>query len=155
MWKVKKILAPTDLSRLSQAGVRGALELADSQGAEVVVFSVVEYPDSYSRPTEELSPGSVGVRSVDEILGGRAVKLERFLGRYFPDLIQKVKVRWEVALGDVYESIVEKAAQERVDIVVMSTRGRTGLERILLGSVTEQVVRRSPCQVLSVRQAAA
>jgi len=46
--------------------------------------------------------------------------------------------------------IVEKAIVEKADIIVMSTRGKSGLSRILIGSVTEKVVGRAPCPVLSV-----
>jgi universal stress protein A len=154
MWKVKKILAPTDLSELSQAGLRTALELAVSQGAEVVVYSVVEGPDAYARQPESLTPGSIGVRPVEEILRARREEVQAHLQQAFPDLVQKLHVRFETNLGSPDENIVEKAAQEGVDIIVMSTQGRTGLGRMLLGSVTEKVVRHAPCQVLSVRPSA-
>lgn len=155
MWKIEKILAPTDLSELSRAGIQGALELAESQAAEVVVYSVVEYPERYARGPEGMTPGAISVKSVDEVLNIRSEKLNRFLQTGFPELLRKVNVRIDVALGTASENIVEKAEQENVDIVVMSTQGRTGLERVMMGSVTEQVVRRSPCQVLSVRPAVA
>jgi nucleotide-binding universal stress UspA family protein len=155
MWKVRKILAPTDLSKLSEAGVRSALELAESQGAEVVVYSVVEFPATYSQRPEELSPAAFGTRPVQEILEDRTEKLDRFLKSAFPELLPRVSVRIDVALGTAEENILEKAAQEGVDLVVMSTQGRTGLGRAFMGSVTETIVRRSPCKVLSVSPAAA
>lgn len=154
MWKIRKILAPTDLSHLSRVGVRGALELAESQAAEVIVYSVVEYPESYSRGPEGTAPGATGVKSVDEVVTERLKKLEKFLETVFPELMCRIKVQVDVDLGTASENIVDKAAQENVDIIVMSTRGRIGLERIMMGSVTEQVVRHSPCQVLSMRVAA-
>lgn len=151
MWKVKKILAPTDLSELSLAGLRAALELAESQDAEVIVYSVVKGPDAYARQPESLTPGSIGVRPVEEILTARTEEVQACLQQAFPDLLRKIKVRCAANLGSPDENIVEKAAQEGIDIIVMSTQGRTGLGRMLLGSVTEKVVRHSPCQVLSVR----
>jgi universal stress protein A len=154
MWKVRKILAPTDLSKLSEAGVRSAFELGESQGAEVVVYSVVEFPGTFSQQPEELTPAAFGVRSVEEILNDRTEKLDRFLKNAFPELLPRVNVSIDVALGAADENILAKAAQERADLIVMSTQGRTGLGRAIMGSVTEKVVRRSPCKVLSVSPAA-
>jgi universal stress protein A len=78
-------------------------------------------------------------------------RIEKFLKETFPDLISKVKVRQEVEIGVAHERIVEKAAKEGVDMIVMSTHGRTGLLHMLMGSVAEQVVRQAPCPVLSIR----
>ncbi len=69
----------------------------------------------------------------------------------FPELLSKVKIRQEVVIGIPHERIVERAERKDVDMIVMSTHGRTGLAHMLIGSVTEHVVRRSICPVLSVR----
>ncbi len=73
----------------------------------------------------------------------------------FPELISKVKIRQEVGVGTPHERIVERAEKKDVDMIVMSTHGRTALAHMFIGSVTEQVVRRSVCPVLSVRPQAA
>jgi len=59
----------------------------------------------------------------------------------------------EVGVGVAYQRIVEKSAAEGVDLIVMSTHGRTGFLHVLIGSVTEKVVRMAACPVLSVRPA--
>jgi nucleotide-binding universal stress UspA family protein len=56
-----------------------------------------------------------------------------------------------VEVGSPDENIVEKVNEENVDLIVISTHGRTGLSHMLTGSVTENVVRKSPCPVLSIR----
>ena len=56
-------------------------------------------------------------------------------------------------VGEQYRDIVRKAADERADLIVMSTHGRTGLEQVMLGSVTAKVVARATCPVLSLRPA--
>ena len=81
-------------------------------------------------------------------LGHRVAK---FLQERFSDLTQKVKVQEDADFGDAYESIVKKAEEEGADMIIMSTHGRTGVGHMLVGSVTEQVVRRASCPVLSVR----
>ena len=56
-------------------------------------------------------------------------------------------------VGVPFEEIVKIAGVERVDMIVMGTHGRSGLDRLLLGSVAERVIRLAPCPVLTVRQA--
>ncbi len=146
MDRIKKILAPTDLSELSEGGVRYALKMAKSQGAEVIVYHVV---DSVSVPYPEKELNTLYRRSLSSCSVFKE-RIKNFLRGDFPDLISKVKVRQEVEIGVAHERIVEKAAKEGVDMIVMSTHGRTGLLHMLIGSVTEQVVRHAACPVLSV-----
>lgn len=61
------------------------------------------------------------------------------------------KVHEKIELGNPDENIVEEAKKEAVDLIVISTHGRTGLSHMLMGSVTEKVVRHAPCPVLSIR----
>jgi universal stress protein A len=67
------------------------------------------------------------------------------------DLTAKVKVRQIVEIGVPYNRIVEKAEEEGVDMIIMSTHGRSGFDHMLIGGVTEKVVRRATCPVLSIR----
>lgn len=76
--------------------------------------------------------------------------LASFVGEGIADIDPKIKIRQEVKIGVPYKKIVEKAAEERGDMIVMCTQGRTGLPHMVIGSVTEQVVGRAPCPVLSV-----
>jgi nucleotide-binding universal stress UspA family protein len=55
-------------------------------------------------------------------------------------------------LGEPAEEIIRFAKEENVDMIVMGTHGRTGFSRLLMGSVTEQVVRGAPCPVLTIKQ---
>jgi nucleotide-binding universal stress UspA family protein len=61
-----------------------------------------------------------------------------------------VEVRQVIEFGTPHKNIVEMAATENVDLIVMSTHGRTGLDHLILGSVAEKVVARAPCPVLIV-----
>jgi len=147
MERIRTILAPTDFSKLSQVGVRYALEMAEIQGAEVIVYHVANYKEAI--PFQELN--SPHVKSVEEHLNGCRKEVDHFLRGAFPELISKVKIRQEVGVGTPHESIVERAEKKDVDMIVMSTHGRTALAHMFIGSVTEHVVRRSICPVLSVR----
>ena len=155
MKQTKKILAPTDLSDLSQAGMRVALEMAADRGAEVVVYNVLGYEETtVISGLEDWTPvDPAAVPRVEEMIAERKVQLRKYLEKNLADLLSKAKVRCEVGVGVAYQRIVEKAAAAGIDFIVMSTHGRTGFLHVLIGSVTEKVVRMAACPVLSVRPA--
>lgn len=148
MDKIKKILAPTDISELSKAGVRRALEMAKSEGAEVIVYNVVRHPILFH--DDGFSP-EMALPLIDEIVEERRRMLADYLRSYFADLMSGVKISMAVEMGVPYHAILEKAEKEHVDLIVMSTHGRTGLIHMFIGSVTERVVREATCPVLSIR----
>ena len=153
LMKIRKILAPTDLSKLSRAGVRYALELARDSGAEVTVYHVVNYDEitRFQRGSDEEATVDFVSRSPQQLLERHHQALKRFLEENCPDLLPLVTTREKVELGKPDKSIVEEADKEAVDLIVISTHGRTGLAHMLLGSVTEKVVREATCPVLSIR----
>jgi len=143
MPKVKKILAPTDFSELSKRGIRYALEMARDTSAEVIVYHVIDLGDE--RPEIHGPYGPYHDMREDH----RRV-LDKFLSDAFADCIDLVEVRQVVEFGRSYKNIVELAEQENVDVIVMATHGRTGLEHMILGSVTEKVVARSARPVMVI-----
>ncbi|MBI2998065.1 MAG: universal stress protein [Deltaproteobacteria bacterium] len=153
MKNLTRILAPTDLSPLSCAGVRYALELARSQGAEVIVYHVVGHeeagPYHIGYPLEWLC--SKALRLARDLLARHQALLDEYLRENFSELISEVRIRREVEVGIPYRRIVEKAAEEEAGLIVMSTHGKTGLPHIMVGSVARNVVRYAPCPVLSIR----
>ena len=142
MDRIKKILAPTDLSELSAAGVRYALELGRAVSAAVTVYHAIG--------TEELM-GQDYLRPLPPVLETYESALARFLEDHCLDLLPLVEVHTKVEIGTADINIVDAAAKIGVDLIVISTHGRTGLSHILVGSVTERVVRHAPCPVLSIR----
>ena len=149
MDQIKKILAPTDLSELSQVGVRYALNLAKGIEAEVTVYHVVDY-DTLTRYGQRSAASSSFQPPDHDFLERYQKALSQFLKDYVSDLTACVKVHEKVELGTPGKNIVELAKSEEYDLIVMSTHGKTGL-RMTLGSVTEEVVQTGPCPVLSVR----
>ena len=142
MERIKKILAPTDMSELSEAGVRYALDLARGVGAEVTVYHVLS--------TDELMQQDLA-GPLSHILEKYEQALQKFLDEHFSGILPLVKIRTKVEIGAPDDNIVREADKEGMDMVVLSTHGRTGLSHILVGSVTERVVRHAPCPVLSIR----
>jgi nucleotide-binding universal stress UspA family protein len=140
----KKILAPTDFSALSRPAVRYALEIGLERNAEVIVYHVLSEDSDWFGKDDRLNPASV-------LLPRQKALLRKFVEENFADMVGKVKITEAVETGIAYNKIVTKAEEEKVDLIVMSTHGRTGIEQVMLGSVTAKVVARAGCPVLSIR----
>ena len=154
MKQIKKILAPTDLSSLAREGIRYALETAQTCAAEVIVYHVISYEDKefpvHHGPEQWVASGE-NSEEILELIRKRKQEVDRYLNDNFSDALSGLKVREEVEIGIPAEKIVEKATAEGVDMIIMSTHGRSGLRHFLVGSVAERVVRLAACPVLSVR----
>lgn len=146
MVKPKKILAPTDLSKLSIPAIRHALEMALEGDAEVIIYNVIGEDGEWFGKDDPLNPATAFVPRQKE-------RLREFVREHFADMIGKVRVTESVEAGVPHLLIVKKAEEENADLIVMSTHGRTGFEQLLLGSVTAKVVARASCPVLSIRPA--
>lgn len=142
--KVRKILAPTDLSPLSRPAVGYALEIGLEDGAEVVIYNVISADGDWFGTGDPLDPASILVPRQRQLL-------REFVKGNFADLASRVKITEVVETGIPYNKIVTKAQEESVGLIVMSTHGRTGIEQVMLGSVTAKVVARASCPVLSIR----
>jgi nucleotide-binding universal stress UspA family protein len=142
--KIRKILAPTDLSKLSRPALRYALELAVERSVPVIAYNVISEDSEWIGSDDRHNPANA-------LLPQQKERLHTFMRENFADLIDKVEVIEVVEAGVPYNKIVEKAHNEEADLIVMSTHGRTGFEQILLGSVTAKVVARASCPVLSIR----
>jgi len=144
--QISKILAPTDLSSLSLAAIRCALEIASERQGEVVVYHVIESKHDWFDEGDPLDPASALVPESKK-------RLRRLIEENFAEHLQRVKVTDAVECGVPYEKIVAAAEREGADLIVMSTHGRTGIEELIVGSVTAKVVARAGCPVLSIRPA--
>jgi len=142
--KIEKILAPTDLSKLSRAGVRYAMDMALEQGAEVIVYHVISEDGDWFDKDDELNPARALVPKQKQ-------RLAEFIKENCAEFVGKVKIHEIVEIGVPYKAIVQKADEERADLIIISTHGRTGLEQVMVGSVTARVVARATCPVLSIR----
>lgn len=136
---VPKILFPTDFSTLSQAALDTATVLARDRGAKLLIVHVQEPPVAYGGG--ELYYGIEEPNHRD---------LQRMLQEVLPN-DPVVGYEHRLIAGIPAEAIVELAKAEAVDMIVMTTHGRTGLIRMLMGSVAEAVVRKATCPVLTVK----
>ena len=136
MTMLNKILAPTDFSDISAAGVRYACRLAKDMGAEVIIFNVDVLDES----------NRVDKREIEQ----HKKRLAEFVAEKVADANTGLKMRQLVDAGQPFGAIVDCAEKEGVDLIVMSSHGRTGLSRMLIGSVTDKILRGAPCPVLVV-----
>lgn len=140
MKKVEKILAPTDLSEISRIGLSYAFDLARGWGAELTVYHV----------TDAAELANYKAASLQDLIEKRTKALAQYLSDHFAELLPLVELRTQVDIGSAADLIVAEAEKQGSDLIVMSTHGRTGLAHILMGSVTEHVVRNANCPVFSV-----
>jgi len=139
-----RILFPTDDSEGADAALDLAADLATDHDATLHVLNVAD-----------TTRDSV-IQVQGEVVDSLEAEGERIVAEAAERLRDRgVDVETEVLQGEPYRTIVDYANSRGVDVVVMPTRGRTGLERLLLGSTTERVLRQSDVPVLTVRPDAA
>jgi nucleotide-binding universal stress UspA family protein len=137
---IKKILVPTDFSEPSEAALFHATALARQANAVLLIAHVHEPVEVYT------DTGFAGY----PVAGGEEA-LERTLEEVRPPDAQVGYVH-RMLHGNAADEITRLAENEDVDMIVMGTHGRSGLTRLLMGSVAEAVVRRAKCPVLTVKQ---
>lgn len=138
----RRVLIPTDGSDGADAAFEHAVDLAADAGAELHVIHAV---DPTHVPVEGATDGLL-----DSLLAAGETMVSELADRGEADGID---VETAVLTGSPHAVITEYAADHDVDLLVMGTHGRTGLDRWLLGSVTERVIRTAPVPVLTVRAA--
>jgi nucleotide-binding universal stress UspA family protein len=149
---IKKILTPTDLSSFSVSGVRYACDLAKALGAEVIVAHAVSTSEFTSHATS-LKITSSGAEANDllgKLLEHQKNMLRQFCEHHLASVSAGLNVQQIVEIGDAHTLIVSWARDKAADLIVMSTHGRSGLPRMILGSVTEKVLRSASCPVLAI-----
>jgi len=150
---IKTILAPTDFSERSFHAFDLAIKIASCFKAKIILFHVVS--QEQIRVAREImieQKFSVPGYSEQELLKKRKERIIREFERHFPDYRDlDIQVEPHTALGNPVEKILEAVESFGVDIIVMGTHGRTGINLALIGSVAEKVVRHSPVPVTTVK----
>jgi nucleotide-binding universal stress UspA family protein len=135
----RTILHPTDFSRPAEEAFQLAASLARDHGARLVVLHVTPAAAEFSASTEE-------VWKYKDHLWEEFHRLETLDPR-----IREVRIECKFVEGEPVDEILRVAKDIDCDMIVMGTEGRTGLGRLLMGSVAEKVLRRAPCPVLTVK----
>jgi nucleotide-binding universal stress UspA family protein len=135
----QRVLVATDGSKQCRTAIERAIDFAGSYGGEVSVVSIVDVPSEFyaeaPQVVEDLVHKALGyVGDVKKQAEASGVKAETF-----------------VREGEAYQAIIELAKARDVNIIVMGSHGRSGLKRLLMGSVAEKVIGYAPCPVLIAR----
>ncbi len=140
------VVAATDLSEPSLPAVHAAKAVAKAAGAKLSVVHVVDAPHpSQVSFVQAVSSAASREEHVREEIDAARARLREVIGT------SEVDTDARVVVGQPSEAIVDLADELRPDVLVVASRGRTGLARLLLGSVAGRVVRHAPCSVLVVR----
>jgi nucleotide-binding universal stress UspA family protein len=141
----KRILVPLDGSLQAERALGPALKLAHEVSAKLILLRVTEMPPIPKEPVD----GCPGVESVTQ-----AAELEAriYLERTRQSLIDSgIQISIQVSTGSVAESIIDTADEPQVDLIVMSSHGRSGVDRWIFGSVAEKTLRSAHCATLVIR----
>lgn len=141
--RLRTILVPLDFSGKSRQALRYAAPIAQKFGGRIVLLHVI-------------SSGSVGPSGSAPLVSDLKLEKDQAMKRleataagHVPEEVRGANL---VRVGSPHASILATAEKLDIDMIVLTTRGRTGLKRFLMGSTAEQVVRHAKCPVLSVRR---
>jgi nucleotide-binding universal stress UspA family protein len=148
MINLKRILVPTDFSDHSHNALRYGAAFAEKFAAELYLLHV--FQDLAVSQPEAVTVGAPIVAPLEQFMAAAQTALERLIR---DNNLGRLAVHPEVRAGAPFDQIVQFAVDKDIDLIVMGTHGRGWLAHVLLGSVTEKVVRKAPCPVLTVRPA--
>lgn len=141
-----KVFVPLDGSELAESALEYAKAICDGK---IHLFRVQPYPPISSLPLD--MPATQAMIEAEK--NATTSYLEKTSYKLAAE--GNVHLSWSQKMGDPASSILQEAREEGADCIVMSSHGRTGWSRFLLGSVAEKVVRHATCPVLIVRPPAA
>jgi nucleotide-binding universal stress UspA family protein len=144
--EIKKILVPIDFSDYSKSSLKYAASFAQKFNSEITLIYVVEpviYPPDFSM-------GQIAIPSVNAEWDLKAKEELEKLGKQ--EIPGSIKVSIIIKTGKPFLEIIDAAAEENIDLIIIATHGHSGVEHILFGSTAEKVVRKAPCPVLTLRE---
>jgi len=136
---VKNILFATDFSQAADAAAPIAIQIARRYGAKVYGVHVNGFDDY-----------TVAAPNAWAAMAEAAVKATKEDAERLNERLQGIEHEVVIGEGNIWEVMSNLIEQKEIDLIVLGTRGRTGLEKVIFGSVAEQILRQSPCPVLTV-----
>jgi nucleotide-binding universal stress UspA family protein len=136
--EIRRVVCPIDFSEFSRHALQHAIAVAKWYGSSLTVIHVVA-----NLPTMDVPGVPLTAVERERVMA----EMQSFAGHLPPEISARFLVR---EASDVHRAILAEAQALMTDVLVIGTHGRSGFERLLLGSVTEKVVRKSPCPVMVV-----
>jgi nucleotide-binding universal stress UspA family protein len=150
MSKIKKILVAVDFSDYSPKIVNYAGWLAEDLGAELIFVSVINQRDINMVKQVTLHTDKLSVKGyIDGVIEDRTEQMQKILKETG---CGRIPNRLTFRKGTPFEELISAAKEERVDMVVMGTKGRGNIAGILMGSQAEKMFRHCPVPLLSIRE---
>ena len=141
MITMKKILAPTDCSEPSSDALFYATGIAKSFKADLIVLKV------FSSPVEIIEEGIL-IRDYNlEKKPEQILEIKEFWNRF---AASGIKPEFVSLIGDPFDEIIRYSKKNSINMIVMGTHGRTGLKKMVMGSVAQRVIGYTPCPVMVV-----
>ena len=150
MMEIKHILVPIDFSECSRKALRYAASLASKFGSELTLLHTIEPPVGLPPQTLVRDEAGLSIPILDYVIQSATKEMNPILNEL---ALAGLTAKSFIEVGDARDTILDHAARLNADLIVMGTHGRTGLSRFLIGSIAENVVRRSNIPVLTVRAA--
>ncbi len=144
----RKILLPLDGSEIATQALPHAQMLAVQSGAELVLLQVIPPQDDLPHFRQDFTITQPGLERQQAMVDEASQWLQQHADAL---ALHKILVKVVLDIGDPAEKILDCAVEEAVDLIVISTHGRTGLARWAYGSVASKVMGAAPCSVLLVR----
>jgi len=140
----KKILCPVDFSEYTENIVNYAVEIAKKFNSELHLLHIIPNLNYFTPYESFMTPENIIALERN---------IEKEIEKDFDKISKKIDIPFKKVIksGVTFVEIINYIKEESISLVVMGTHGRSGIEHILIGSVAEKVVRKSPCPVLTIR----
>ena len=158
--QLRRVMVAVDMSDCSHAALDYALVLARQTEPRAVFVLHVVGPETMRQsikkrypfaPRTTEGPVQLDDRELIDLVAEERERSYASLQCFVPPAAATLRIQLQVLIGDPVACIVEAAGRHKADLLVVGTHGRTGLQRVVMGSVAEQVVRSAPCAVLTVK----
>ncbi len=143
---MKKILVPTDFSKQAEYALEAAAQLAKKNGSEIIMLNLLEFPEDMVDPVTGTATAA-GPAAIMMMKNAR----KKFIAFRQKEYLQGLKVTETVLGHKTFEGIMDVSKKQQVDLIVMGSKGASGIEGAVVGSNTEKVVRTSEIPVLVVK----
>ncbi|WP_409199813.1 universal stress protein [Methanobrevibacter sp. DSM 116169] len=137
----KKILLPIDGSEIAKKAAKEALFVADSMGAEIIVMTTVE-----TNPFIEASVGEA-ISEIEDLMKKEA---DRIIDEIYAMDTGNVKMTPKIAKGNPAQEILDTSDKGEIDLIVIGSTGKSSFDKLILGSVADNVTTKAKCSVLVV-----
>ena len=144
----KHVLIPTDGSPVSNKAAKAAIALASALGAKVTAYCAIEelqpvYVEGYTFDRKTIAGLEGGARKVGQKRVDAISKIAKAAGVPFASVVTKAPA--------AYEGIIDAAKKQKCDVIFMASHGRRGLSKLIMGSITQQVLTHSKIPVVVYR----